>query len=75
MKLIETTISGPFVHLLYADAATKDEATEWVEMRVKLPEDDNRRLGVIQKDALQRVRKLCNDENTRLQSLADSLRQ
>lgn len=75
MKLIETLVSRETVRLLYGDGATRDESSEWVEMQVKVAGDDNRRLGVIQKDALQRVRKLLNAENERHQSLADSLRQ
>ena len=73
MKLIETTVHGPFVRLLYADAATKEDATEWLELRVSVPGDDNRRLGVIQKDALLRVRKLIDEESARFAGLADSL--
>lgn len=75
MKLIETTVTGPLVRMLYADAATKDESSEWLELQVKVPGDDNRRLGVIQKDALQRVRTLLNEESDRFESLSDSLRQ
>jgi len=75
MTLIETMVRGPMVRMLYADAASKDQATEWLELQVKVPGDDNRRLGVVQKDALQRARKLLNEESARLQSLADSLRQ
>jgi len=74
MKLIETAVQGPMVRMLYANAPTKDQATEWLELQVKVPGDDNRRLGVIQKDALQRVRTLLSDENSRFESLADSLR-
>jgi len=73
MKLIETTISGPFVRLLYADAATKEQATEWVEMRVKAEGDDNRRLGVIHQAAVHRLRALVDAENQRFQSLSDHI--
>jgi hypothetical protein len=73
MTLIETTVRGPLVRLLYADAPTKEQATEWLELQMKVGGDDNRRLGVIQKDALQRVRTLLNAESARFQSLADSL--
>ena len=75
LHLIETSVTGPLVRMLYADAPAKEQATEWLELQVSIPGDDNRRLGVIQKDALQRVRTLLNDESARFQSLADSLRQ
>lgn len=76
MKLIETTISGQIVRMLYADAPSKDEASEWVEMRVKVEQgDDNRRLGVIQTNALRRLQALIAEENKRFQLLADQSRQ
>ncbi|MGO9697767.1 MAG: hypothetical protein ACLPX7_00715 [Xanthobacteraceae bacterium] len=73
MKLVATTVTGPFVHLLYADAATKEQATEWVEMHLKAEGDDNRRLGVIQQAALQQLRALLTAENRRFESLSDRL--
>ena len=48
MQLIEMTVSGGHVRLLYANAATKDEASEWLEFRVHSPSRGNQRLGVIQ---------------------------
>lgn len=73
MKLIETTVKGPLVRMLYADAATKDQATEWMEMVVKAEGDDNRRLGVIHQAALRRLTALIAAENKRFQSLSDQL--
>ena len=55
MKLIEITVHEGMVWLLYADETTKDEASEWIELQLKAKGDDNRRLGVIQKNALERV--------------------
>lgn len=75
LKLIETTVAGPMVRMLYADKAPKEQAAQWVEIFVKSEGDDNRRLGVIQKDALQCVQTLLNAENNRLRCLADSLGQ
>ncbi len=74
MNLIQTTVTGPFVHLLYADAETKEQATEWVEMHVKVVGDDNRRLGVIHQAAVRRLRELTDAENERFQGLSDQIR-
>ncbi|HLH12437.1 MAG TPA: hypothetical protein VKV77_11240 [Methylovirgula sp.] len=75
MKLRETAIRGETVRLLYADAPTKDEASEWVELQMKLEGDDNRRLGVIQKAALLRLRALIDEEMTRFGRLSDQIRE
>ena len=73
MKLIETAVRGPMVRMLYADAPTKEQATEWMEMVVKVEGDDNRRLGVIHQAVLQRLRALLASENRRFESLSDQL--
>jgi hypothetical protein len=74
MKIIETTIHNGMVRLLYADKPTKEEASEWVEMQVKVKRDDNRRLGVIQNEALKRLRDLLKAEDARFEHLSDQLR-
>lgn len=73
LNLIEMTVSGPSVRLLYADGATREQATEWVEMALKLEGDDNRRLGVIQKDALDRLRTLYDEEMIRIRLLSNQI--
>jgi hypothetical protein len=75
MKLIETLIRDGTVRLLYADAPAKDEASEWLEMQLKAEGDDNRRIGVIQKDALLRLRVLIDAEMTRFGKLSDQTRE
>ena len=75
MQLIEMIVSGGHVRLLYANAATKDEATEWLEFRVHSPPRGNQRLGVIQQTALQRVRELIDAENERFVALSAELRE
>jgi len=75
MKLIETVIREGTACLLYADAPTKDQASEWVELRMKSEGDDNRRLGVIQKAALLRLRALIDEEMTRFGILSDQIRE
>ena len=74
MQLVETIVRDGSVQMLYADDATKEQATEWVELRVKSDGGDNRRLGVIQKDALQRVQALIDGEMTRFGTLSDQIR-
>jgi hypothetical protein len=69
MQLIEMTVSGGHVQLLYANAATKDEATEWLEFRVHSPARGNQRLGVIQQ------RELIDAENERFAALSAQLRE
>lgn len=73
MKLIETVIRDGTVRLLYADEPTKDEASEWVEMQLKVAQDDNRRLGVIQKDALLRLQAVIDAEMTRFRTLSGQI--
>ena len=46
MQLIEMITSGGHVQMLYANAATKEEASEWLEFRVPSPTRANQRLGV-----------------------------
>jgi hypothetical protein len=75
MQLIETKVLLGFVQLLYADGPTKEQSTEWVECRVKSEGDDNRRLGVVQANALRRVQALIAEENKRFGALADQSRQ
>jgi hypothetical protein len=75
MQLIEMTVSGGHVRLLYANAATKDEATEWLEFRVHSSARGNQRLGVIQQTALHRVRELIDAENERFVALSAQLRE
>jgi hypothetical protein len=75
MQLIEMTVSGGHVQMLYANAATKDEATEWLEFRVHSPARPNQLLGVIQKTALHRVRELIDAENERFLALSAQLRE
>jgi len=75
MQLIEMTVSGGHVQLLFANAATKDEATEWLEFRVHSPARGNQRLGVIQQQALHRVRELIDAENERFAALSLRLRE
>jgi hypothetical protein len=74
MKIIEIVIRDGIVRLLYADAPTKEEASEWVEIQLKAEGDDNRRLGVIQKDALLRLRALIDAEMLRFGKLSDQIR-
>lgn len=73
MQLIEMTISGDFVRLLYGDGATKEESTEWCELKMRAPAGDNRRLGAAQKDALLRVQALIAAEMTRFRMLSDQI--
>ncbi len=73
MKLIETVIHGETVRLLYADAATKDEAVEWVELQMKSEVDDNRRLGVVHQAVLLRLQAFIDAEKTRFRSLSDQI--
>ena len=75
MQLIEMTVSGGHVRLLYANAATKDEASEWLEFRVHSPSRGNQCLGVIQQTALHRVRELIDAENERFVALSAQLRE
>ena len=75
MQLIEMTVSGGHVRPLYANAAKKDEATEWLEFRVHSPTRGNQRLGVIQQTALHRVRELIDIENERFVALSAELRE
>ena len=75
MQLIEMTVSGGHVRLLYANAPTKDEASEWLEFRVHSPSRGNQRLGVIQQTALHRVRELIDAENERFVALSAQLRE
>jgi hypothetical protein len=75
MQLIEMTVSGGHVRMLYANAATKDEASEWLEFRVHSPARGNQRLGVIQQTALHRVRELVDAENERFAALTAQIRQ
>jgi hypothetical protein len=75
MKIIETVIRDGIVRLLYADAPTKDEASEWVEMQLKAEGDDNRRLGVIRKAALLRLQALIDAEMTHFGKLSDQIRE
>jgi hypothetical protein len=72
MQLIEMTMSGGHVRLLYANAATKAEATEWLEFRVHSPARGNQRLGVIQQTA---VRELIDAENERFVALSAEFRE
>ena len=72
MQLIEMTVSGGHVRLLYANAATKDEASEWLEFS---PSRGNQRLGVIQQTALHRVRELIDAENERFVALSAQVRE
>ena len=74
MTLIETLVRDGTVRLLYADGPTKDAAAEWVEIQLKSAGDDNRRLGVIQKDALHRLQALIAAEMTRFGKLSDQIR-
>lgn len=73
MQLIETTVSGDSVRLLYADGASKDEPAEWLEFQVSLEGDGNRRLGVIHREALRRVQELIDSETQRLRELSNQL--
>jgi hypothetical protein len=75
MQLIEMTVSGGHVRLLYANAATKDEASEWLEFRVHSPSRGNQRLGAIQQTALHRVRELIDAENEHFVALSAQLRE
>ena len=75
MQLIEMTVSGGHVRLLYANAATKDEASEWIEFPVHSPSRANQRLGVIQQTALHRVRELIDAENEHFVALSAQLRE
>ena len=63
------------MRLLYANAATKAEATEWLEFRVHSPARGNQRLGVIQQTALHRVRELIDAENERFVALSAEFRE
>jgi hypothetical protein len=74
MKLIEIVVHEATVRLLYGDHFTKEESTEWMEMQVKAKGDDNRRLGVIQVDALRRLQTLIRGEAERLEKLAEQSR-
>lgn len=73
MKLIETTVRDGTVRLLYANGPTKDESSEWVEMRLRSEGDDNRRLGAIQRVALLRLRALIDAEMTRFGILSGQI--
>jgi hypothetical protein len=75
MQLIEMITSGGHVQMLYANAATKEEASEWLEFRVHSPTRANQRLGVIQQQALYRVRELIDAENERFTALSAQLRE
>ena len=75
MQLIEMTVSGGHVQLLYANAATKAEASEWLEFRVHSSARGNQRLGAIQQQALHRVRELIDAENERFAALSAQLRE
>jgi hypothetical protein len=75
MKLREIAVRDGIVQLLYADATTKDESSEWVEIRLKAEGDDNRRLGVIQKAALLRLQALIDEETNRFRKLSDQIRE
>ena len=46
MQLIEMITTGGHVQMLYANAATKEEASEWLEFRVHSPTRANQRLGL-----------------------------
>jgi hypothetical protein len=70
MQLIEMITSGGHVQMLYANAASKEEASEWVEFRVHSPARANQRLGVIQQQALHRMRELIAAENERFAALS-----
>jgi hypothetical protein len=56
--------------MLYANAATKEEASEWVEFRVHSPARAKQRLGEIQQQALHRVSELIAAENERSEALS-----
>jgi hypothetical protein len=71
--LIETTISGDTVRVLYADAPTKEGSSEFVELSLKIPGDGNRRIGVVHRAALRRLRALIDEEDGRLKALADQI--
>ena len=71
LSLTEMTISGSTVRLTYANATSKDESSEWVEMSLTIVGDDNRRLGVVQKAALLRLQTLIDEETQRLRLLSD----
>jgi hypothetical protein len=73
LRLIETTVSGDIVRMLYADAESKVDSTEFVELSLKASGDDNRRLGVIHRAALLRLRALVDREDARLKVLADQI--
>ena len=73
IRLIETMVSGDTVRMLYADAPTKEGALEFVEMSLKVPGDDNRRLGVIHREALRRLQALVDKEIERLRGLANQI--
>ena len=70
MQLIEMTMSQEHVRLLYGDRTSKDESGFWVELQAPSKGDDNRRLGVIQVEALRLLRSELNAEFQRLEALA-----
>jgi flagellar motility protein MotE (MotC chaperone) len=73
MNIIETSVGAGHVRMSYASGATKEESSEWVEFRLKSAGDGNRRLGVIQTEALRRLRAVIDEEMKRLQALANQI--
>jgi len=62
------------VRLLYANASTKDDASEWIEMQLQKKDDDNRHLGAVHLGALLRVQAAIDAEMNRLRLLVGQTR-
>jgi len=48
MKLIEMTVADGFAQMLYADHPNKDNASEWIEFKVRMTGDGNNQITEMQ---------------------------
>lgn len=76
MKLIETVISEKSIQMLYGNAATKDESSEWLEAWVanEREPDSLPHLLEVHLGVLERARTILDTEIQRLRGLANRAR-
>jgi hypothetical protein len=71
MKLVETIIRGDIVQLFYADAPTKGEASQWIELHFRAPAEDSQELALLHAKALQHLQTAIENEYRRLGGVAE----
>jgi hypothetical protein len=69
MKPIETTFTKDRIRIVFADAATKTDATAWIDLQIPYTGDEGQRISAAHREALQYAREALSAEIQRLAAL------